>query len=121
MFIPLNGFRFPMTDADENLLIFRNSLEEKAPYLEREEAERKIYRVKMDSWKNDQKLLNSLKTPNERKRNFDIVNDADQREDTDSGLGQKYGEAEIRCTCHETDLFPLTWSNNVISCRDYFV
>eukprot|EP00804_Cyclotella_cryptica_P018310 CCRYP_017654-RA/>CCRYP_017654-RA protein AED:0.36 eAED:0.36 QI:0/0/0/0.5/1/1/4/0/416 len=84
-----------MPNADISRLLgesWRNaSLEEKAPYLEREEAERKIYRVKMDSWKNDQKLMNSLKTPNERKRNLDKVNDPDQREDTESGFGQKYG------------------------------
>lgn len=93
MFIP-QWFQISEDPRSQNVSICLNSFEEKAPYLEREEAERKIYRVKMDSWKNDQKLLNSLKTPNERKRDFESVHEVDQREDTDSGLGQKYGEAE---------------------------
>jgi len=62
------------------------------PYLKREEAERNVYRVKMKSWKNDQKLINSLKTLSERKRDTDT---SDEREDVESDNAKKYGELEI--------------------------
>jgi len=35
---------------------------EKRPFLEREEAERRMYKAKMEKWKNDQKLEKSMKS-----------------------------------------------------------
>jgi hypothetical protein len=35
---------------------------EKRPFLEREQAERKMYKVKMEKWRNNQKLERSMKT-----------------------------------------------------------
>ena len=54
-----------MPNADISRLlgeIWRNrNMSEKRSFLEREEVERKIYKAKMEAWKNDQKLQKSLK------------------------------------------------------------
>lgn len=86
-----------MPNADISRLLgetWRNAdLEEKQPFLDREEGERKIYRAKMDSWKNDQKLAKLFKSPVERERNHKREKDVDQREDTESSFPQRgYGE-----------------------------
>jgi len=62
---PLQKDNPDMSNADISRLlgeVWRNaSVVEKRPFLEREEVERKIYKAKMEAWKNDQKLQKSLK------------------------------------------------------------
>ena len=62
---PLQKENPDMSNADISRLlgeVWRNaSVVEKRPFLEREEVERKIYKAKMEAWKNDQKLQKSLK------------------------------------------------------------
>jgi len=56
-----------MLNADISRLLgelWRNiSLAEKRPFLEREKLERKIYKAKVEAFKNDEKLANSFKSP----------------------------------------------------------
>lgn len=53
-----------MSNADISRLlgeVWRNTgVPEKRPFLEREEAERKIYKARMAAWKNNEKLANTL-------------------------------------------------------------
>ena len=89
-----------MSNADISRLLgelWRNaSREDKSPYLEREEMERKYYRAKMESWKCDQKLVQSLKSPNEKKGI--LSKKSEQREDivsylqAESTFNQRHGE-----------------------------
>ena len=81
--------------AKSHSFLLAFSEEEKLPHLQREQAEREVYRAKMDKWKNDQKHLNSLKTPYERKASHH-ANDADEREDIESGAARKYGKFDNR-------------------------
>jgi hypothetical protein len=78
-------------DVSQNTIFVCYSLEEKAPFLKREQAERKVYRMKMESWKSNQKYMNALLTPKERKQDSDSLKESedDQREDSES---QKYGK-----------------------------
>lgn len=39
---------------------------DKRPFLEREEVERKMYKVKMEKWRNNQKLERSMKSPSSK-------------------------------------------------------
>ena len=63
---PLQRENPGMTNADISRLLgelWRNTtVAEKRPILEREEVERKIYKAKMEAWKNDEKFLKSTKT-----------------------------------------------------------
>jgi len=64
---PLQKENPDMPNADISRLLgelWRNTnMPEKRPFLEREEVERKIYKAKMEAWKNNQKLEKSLKSP----------------------------------------------------------
>lgn len=55
-----------MSNADISRLLGEvwrgTSVAEKRPFLEREEVERKIYKAKMEAWKNDQKFHRSMKS-----------------------------------------------------------
>jgi len=63
---PLQRENPGMTNADISRLLgelWRNtSVVEKRPILEREEVERKIYKAKMEAFKNDEKFVKSMKT-----------------------------------------------------------
>jgi len=63
---PLQQENPDMPNADISRLlgeIWRNTnMAEKRPFLEREEVERKIYKAKMEAWKNDEKLAKSMKS-----------------------------------------------------------
>lgn len=91
------GHFYVELQANSQSLLSVFSDEEKLPHLQREQAERGVYRAKMDKWKNDQKHLNSLKTPYERKANHnahDCGHDTDEREDIESGAARKYGKLD---------------------------
>merc|ERR1719253_1008682 len=64
---PLQRENPDMLNADISRLLgelWRNiSLAEKRPFLEREKLERKIYKAKVEAFKNDEKLANSFKSP----------------------------------------------------------
>jgi hypothetical protein len=69
-------------DVSQNTMFVCYSLEVKAPFLKREEA-------RMESWKSNQKYMNSLLMPKERKQDSDSLKESedDQCEDSKS---QKY-------------------------------
>lgn len=64
---PLQRENPDMPNADISRLlgeVWRNtSLAEKRPFLEREELERKIYKAKVEAWKNNEKLAKYFKSP----------------------------------------------------------
>lgn len=74
-----------MSNADISRLlgeVWRNaSVEEKRPFLEREEMERKIYKAKMEAWKNDEKYRKSMAKSTAR---MDYLRGPDQRQDVAS-------------------------------------
>eukprot|EP00578_Thalassiosira_sp_NH16_P005534 CAMPEP_0181134738 /NCGR_PEP_ID=MMETSP1071-20121207/32250_1 /TAXON_ID=35127 /ORGANISM="Thalassiosira sp., Strain NH16" /LENGTH=401 /DNA_ID=CAMNT_0023221281 /DNA_START=131 /DNA_END=1337 /DNA_ORIENTATION=- len=73
-----------MPNADISRLLgelWRNTSKvEKRPFLEREEVERRIYKAKMEGWKNNQKLEKSMKTRSSKKK----LDQRDQRQDVAS-------------------------------------
>ena len=46
---------------------------EKRPFLEREEAERKIYKARMAAWKNNEKLAKSLAKSPKAEHHHDVA------------------------------------------------
>jgi hypothetical protein len=66
---------------------------EKRPFLEREEAERRMYKAKMEKWKNDQKLERSMKSSSTKEPRGMMP---DRRQDVSSSAQEethpRYGE-----------------------------
>ena len=88
-----------MPNADISRLlgeIWRNtSMAEKRPFLEREEVERRMYKAKMEAWKNNQKLEKSIKSS--AAATGYAAKKPDQRQDTTSfareeSHSNRYGE-----------------------------
>ena len=88
-----------MSNADVSRLlgeIWRGtSAAEKRPFLEREEVERKIYKAKMEAWKNDQKFHRSMKsTESTLAGDVNVTKSLDQRRQDDNVASFTRGEEE---------------------------
>lgn len=98
-----------MSNADVSRLlgeIWRGtSAAEKRPFLEREEVERKIYKAKMEAWKNDQKFHRSMKsTESTLTGDVNVTKSLDQQRQDDNVASFTRGEEPYsRYTCAESD------------------
>lgn len=90
---------------------------EKRPFLEREEAERRMYKAKMAKWKNDQKLEKSVKSLPDRRQ--DVASCA--REETHPRYGEERSQDVRVCQCQLLrSQFPVSYSVSPTMCRRSF-
>ncbi len=80
---------------------------EKRPFLEREEAERRMYKAKMEKWNNDQKLEKSMKSLPDRRQ--DVASCA--REETHPRYG---GERSQDVRCASANCFVLNIPSHIL-------
>ena len=89
---------------------------EKRPFLEREEVERRMYKAKMEKWKNDQKLEKSMKSLSTSGSGGKMP---DRRQDVASCAQEethpRYGEErsqDVRCA--SANCFVLNFSSHIL-------